>query len=88
LELLNLSLACHKKQRAKHLATRGASRAPHERVAQRQKHAGGRPSLIPHAMGQVLELWVKACRRGKFKVPQGIARAKMQRCLWDTPGLE
>jgi hypothetical protein len=29
-------------------------------------------------MGLVLETWVKACRTGKFKVSQGIVRAKMK----------
>ena len=87
MKVLTSAIAHHWNQRKLYMEERGNSRVPYEYICRPQRRGGGRPSIIPFAMGLVLEMWVKACRMGKLKVSQGIVRAKMKSCLEEVPHL-
>jgi hypothetical protein len=85
---LNYCINHHKAMRANHQLVRGTGRIPYEYVWKHDIKRDGRPPQIPLSMCEVLEMWVKACRAGRFKVSQGLVRAKMRAYLDAVPSLK
>ena len=75
-------MACvrfHEKERKKHRENRLGSRTPYELLSSIKTFTNaGRPTFFPEAVEFALAEWVKALRRGKFKVTRRLVMSKMK----------